>query len=156
MDGSGDEALRARVEELEGRVAQLTGLVGTLADERERLNQLVARAEDALRGQVAPGVTASSVTAPGIAAPRFRAAMDTVYQATSLGYVAAYFVSGRTARVRLLIGYENPPTNEVGSANASAELNEYIGGVVRPGEYWVAATHRPGKKCGFECVFTPF
>jgi hypothetical protein len=25
----------------------------------------------------------------------------------------------------------------------------------RPGEYWMAATHRSGMKAVFECIFTP-
>lgn len=30
-----------------------------------------------------------------------------------------------------------------------------MGTIVRPGEYWMAATHRAGMKAGFECIFTP-
>jgi hypothetical protein len=115
---SRDDALYARVRELEGRVEQLSGLVGALLADGHRYE------------------------------PRFQAALDTVYRAKSFGYVAVYFVTGRTARMRLLVGPENPPTTSVGSG-------DYIGGIVRPGEYWMAATHRPGLKAGFECVFTP-
>jgi hypothetical protein len=86
---------------------------------------------------------------------RFEAALDTVYQATCHGYVAVYFVGGRTARMHLLVGTQSPPTTSVGYANSGSEINSYMGTVVRPGEYWMAATHKPGMKAGFECVFTP-
>ena len=64
--------------------------------------------------------------------------------------MAVYFVGGRTARMRLLVGPQSPPTISVGYA-----IDSYIGGIVRPGEYWMAATRRAGMKAGFECVFTP-
>jgi hypothetical protein len=150
--GSRDDALYARVQELEGRVERLTGLLGTLLDDGDRharLTELAERAEGALRALEARS------GAVGIGEPRFQAALDTVYQAKTFGYVAVYFVGGRTARMRLLIGPQNPPTASAGSASASSGVNSYIGGVVRPGEYWMAATHRPGLKAGFECVFTP-
>jgi hypothetical protein len=143
---SGNEALFARVQELEGRVERLTGLLGNLLDDEDRharLNDLATRAETALRALEQRAELA------GIGAPRFKAALDTVYQATTFGYVAVYFVGGRTARMRLLIGPQSPPTTSVGYADS------YLGGIVRPGEYWVAATHRPGMKADFECVFTP-
>ena len=124
MSGSRDEALLARIEQLEGRVEQLTGLLGELTGKEER------RA--------------------WFAEPRFPAALDTVYLARTLGYVSVYFVTGRTARVRLLVGPQDPPTTSVGYVASS-----YLGGVVRPGEFWMAATHKPGLKTGFECVFTP-
>ncbi|WP_433271934.1 hypothetical protein ACQPZF_14540 [Actinosynnema sp. CS-041913] len=112
---SRDDALHTRVQELEDRVAHLTGLLGTL-----------------LQGE-----------------DRFQAALNTVYQARTSGYVAVYFVGGRTARMRLLTGPQSPPTTSVGYGDT------YVGGVVRAGEFWMAATHRPGIKAGFECVFTP-
>ena len=115
MDEPRDEALYARVRQLEERLDQLT----------------------------------KSGTG------RFEAALDTVYQATTYGYVAVYFVGGRTARMHLLVGPQSPPTTSVGYANSGSEINSYMGTLVRPGEYWMAATHRPGMKAGFECVFTP-
>ncbi|MEU4443435.1 hypothetical protein AB0K14_08135 [Actinosynnema sp. NPDC050801] len=129
-EASNDEALYARVQELEGRVEQLSALVGRLADDRERYAWPHER---------------------GIGLPRFQAALDTVYQATTFGYVAVYFVTGRTARVRLLVGPESPPTTSVGYVSSYG----YVGGVVRPGEFWMAATHKPGLRTGYECVFTP-
>ncbi|MEU4762137.1 hypothetical protein AB0H12_02705 [Actinosynnema sp. NPDC023794] len=119
-----DEALYARIRELEGRVEQLTDLLGELTGNGER-----------------PTRTAE---------PRFRAALDTVYQARTFGYVSVHFVTGRTARVRLLVGPQSPPTTSVGYVSSCC-----LGGVVRPGEFWMAATHKPGLRTGFECVFTP-
>jgi hypothetical protein len=86
---------------------------------------------------------------------RFEAALDTVYEARTHGYVAVYFVGGRTARMHLLVGTTNPPTTSVGYANSGSDINSYMGTIVRPGEYWMAATHRAGMKAGFECIFTP-
>lgn len=54
-----------------------------------------------------------------------------------------------------MVGQQSPPTTSVGYANSGSEINSYMGGIVRPGEYWTAATHHPGMKAGFECVFTP-
>lgn len=147
-----DEALYARIQELEGRVERLTGLLGNLLDEDDRharLTDLAERTGAALRS------LETRAEAAGIGGPRFEAALDTVYHAKTHGYVAVYFVGGRTARMRLLAGQQNPPSTSIGQANSSGEINSYMGGIVRPGEYWMAATHRPGMKAGFECIFTP-
>jgi hypothetical protein len=147
MVRSRDEALYARMQELEGRVERLTGLLGNLLDDEDRharLTDLTERTGAALRA------LETRAEAVGVGEPRFEAALDTVYRARSHGYVAVYFVGGRTAQMRLLVGPRNPPTTSIGSAN-----NSYMGGIVRPGEYWMAATHRPGLKAGFECIFTP-
>ncbi|PSL53756.1 hypothetical protein B0I31_108203 [Saccharothrix carnea] len=152
MFGTRDEALYARVLELEGRVERLTGLLGKLSDDEERyarLHELAERADGALLS------LEGRAAAAGIGEPRFQATLDTIYRARTFGYVAVYFVGGRTARVRLLVGPESPPTVSVGCADSSSDLNSYIGGVVRPGEFWTASTPRPGQKTGFECVFTP-
>jgi hypothetical protein len=150
--GSRDEALYARVQELEGRVERLTTSLGALLDDGDRyarLTDLSERAGAALRA------LEGQAEQVGIGEPRFEAALDVVYQAKTFGYVAVYFVGGRTARLRLLVGPQSPPTTSVGYANSSNEINSYMGGIVRPGEYWMAATHHPGMKAGFECVFTP-
>jgi hypothetical protein len=147
-----DEALHARVQELEGRIERLTGLLGPMLDDEERQSRLRALAERA------DGLLRSLETRAkpaGIGAPRFEADLDTVYQAETYGYVAVYFVGGRTARMRLLVGPQSPPTTSVGYANSSGEINSYMGGIVRPDEYWMAATHHTGMKAGFECIFTP-
>jgi hypothetical protein len=142
----------ARIQELEGRVERLTGLLGTLLEDEERYTRLTELAERAgtalhtLEGKAAP---------LGIGGERFEAALDTVYHATTPGYVAVYFVGGRTARVHLLVGRQSPPATSVGYANSGAEINSYIGGLIRRGEYWMAATHNPGMKAGYECIFTP-
>ena len=152
MLGSRDEALYARVQELEGRVERLTGLLGNLLDEDDRHARLTDLAE---RTGAALRTLETRAESAGIGEPRFEAALDTVYRAKSHGYVAVYFVGGRTARMRLLVGTQSPPTTSVGYANSGSEINSYMGGIVRPGEYWMATTHRPGMKAGFECVFTP-
>lgn len=152
MVRSRDEALYARMQELEGRVERLTGLLGNLLDDEDRharLTDLTERTGAALRA------LETRAEAVGIGGPRFEAALDTVYHARTHGYVAVYFVGGRTARMRLLVGRQSPPTTSIGYANSSSEINSYMGGIVRPGEYWMAATHHPGMKAGFECVFTP-
>jgi hypothetical protein len=113
------------------------------------VTELADRAENALRALEA------LAEPTGVLQPRFEANLDTVYQATTYGYVAVYFVGGRTARMHLLVGPTSPPTTSVAYANSGSEINSYMGTIVRPGEYWMAATHRAGMKAGFECIFTP-
>ncbi len=135
-------SLESRVEELEARVAQLL-------EDNGRVPELAERAENALKA------LAKLAEPAGLTEQRFEANLDTVYQATTYGYVAVYFVGGRTARMHLLVGPTSPPTTSVGYANSGSEINSYMGTIVRPGEYWMAATHRTGMKAGFECIFTP-
>ena len=135
-------SLESRVEELETRVAQLL-------EDNGRVPELAERAENALKA------LAKLAEPAGLTEQRFEANLDTVYQATTYGYVAVYFVGGRTARMHLLVGPTSPPTTSVGYANSGSEINSYMGTIVRPGEYWMAATHRTGMKAGFECIFTP-
>jgi hypothetical protein len=149
---SRDEALYARIQELEGRVERLTTLLGNLLDDDDRHARLTDLAERTGAALQALESRADTLT---MGKPRFEAALDTVYHAKTYGYIACYFVGGRTARMRLLVGPQSPPTTSVGQANAGSEINSYMGAIVRPGEYWMAATHRPGMKAGFECIFTP-
>jgi hypothetical protein len=135
-------SLESRVEELETRVAQLL-------EDNGRVPELAERAENALKA------LAKLAEPAGLTEQRFEANLDTVYQATTYGYVAVYFVGGRTARMHLLVGPTSPPTTSVGYANSGSDINSYMGTIVRPGEYWMAATHRTGMKAGFECIFTP-
>lgn len=135
MFASRDEGLQARVRELESQVERLTGLLdGLLAG-----------------GDRSAGVTGVAAEAVGVGQQRFVLELNRVYHATSFGHVAVYFVGGRTGRVRLLVGQSDPPATSVGHADASSS----VGGIVRPGEYWMVATRRPGVKAGFEGVFTP-
>lgn len=152
MVRSRDEALYARIQELEGRVERLTTLLGNLLDEDDRHARLTDLAE---RTGAALRALETRAESAGIGEPRFEAALDTVYRARTYGYVAVYFVGGRTARMRLLVGPQSPPTTSIGYANSGSDINSYMGGVVRPGEYWMAATHHAGMKAGFECIFTP-
>lgn len=152
MFGSRDEALYARVQELEGRVERLTRSLGALLEDEDRYARLADLSE---RTGAALRALEGRAEQAGIGEPRFEAALDTVYRATTYGYVAVYFVGGRTARMRLLVGPQSPPTTSVGYANSGSDINSYMGGIVRPGEYWMAATHSTGMKAGFECIFTP-
>lgn len=147
-----DEALYARIQELEGRVERLTGLLGNLLDDEDRHTRLMDVAE---RTGAALRVLEGRAQSAGLNEPRFEAALDTVYHAKTYGYVSLYFVGGRTANMHLLVGPQSPPTTSVGSASPGSDINSYVGGIVRPGEYWMAATPRPGMKAGFECIFTP-
>lgn len=152
MFRSRDEALYARLQELEGRVERLTGALGALLEDEERYARLTDLSERTGAALRALETRAEQV---GVGEARFEADLDTVYRAKTHGYVAVYFVGGRTARMRLLVGQQSPPTTSVGYANSSGEINSYMGGIVRPGEYWMAATHSPGMKAGFECIVTP-
>jgi hypothetical protein len=99
-----------------------------------------------------------TLTAPGAARPPgegFDGQLDTLYRAEVTGFVAVYFVTGRTAKVRLMVGPGNPPTRVVGVVDSRGSHQSYAGGVVRAGEYWVAASAsgRPG--LNFRVHFTP-
>jgi hypothetical protein len=129
---------------------------GTPTTEVETIDETAEARIAELEGRVAH-LTAllGAKSAPLGPAARFEASLDTVYQATSLGYLAVYFVSGRTSRIRLLVGPQNPPATVVGEVDTRSDINSYAGAVIRPGEFWTAATPRPGRKAGFRCVFTP-
>lgn len=93
--------------------------------------------------------------AAGVDVPRFEGELSQVYRAEWTGYVSLYFAGGFTDSVSLLVGPEDPPTLEICKLNTSSDINSYAGGVVRRGEYWVAASRKPGRS-GVKCVFTPF
>jgi hypothetical protein len=86
---------------------------------------------------------------------RIKVQFNRVYQAKSLGYVAAYFVGGRADRVSILIGEESPPTKSWAELNTTNDINSYAGAVVRPGEYWMAKA-KVGSGSGVRCTYTPF
>lgn len=81
-------------------------------------------------------------------------AIGVVHRAEATGYVSLYFVGGRTATVRLLVGWGDPQTECICEANTRNDLNSYAGGIVRKDEYWTLES-KLGDRSGFECVFTP-
>ncbi len=86
---------------------------------------------------------------------RLRLPLGVVHRAPALGYLSIYFVGGRAGIVELFVGDGPDPRERVGYLNAGADINSYIGMVLRPGEHWIAATKRPDK-IAVECIFTPF
>jgi hypothetical protein len=145
------KALERRVVELERvvqtLVAQVDAVRPLLAD-TARLEALTARAEAA-----AGALAARTVPVP--LGEGFEGRIDTLYRAEVTGFVAVYFVTGRTAKVRLLVGPANPPTRVVGLVDSRGSHQSYAGGIVRAGEYWTAASasERPG--LNFRVHFTP-
>ena len=118
-------------EALERRVAELERVVQTL----------ITRAEP-------PAVPAP----PGAG---FEGRLDTLYRAEATGFVAVYFVTGRTAKVQLLVGPGDPPTRVVGVVDSRGSHQSYAGGIVRAGEYWVAASASGRPNLNFRVHFTP-
>lgn len=152
--------LQERIDELENRMRQLTELVapartllddtGRLEDLAERAKRLCAAADTALLG------LGERAKAAGVGQPRTRPAPGVVHRAEVTGYVSVFFTGGRTDTLRLLVGWDDPPTECISEANMFNQLNSYAGGIVRKGEYWtLAGTHTGKKSFGFECVFTP-
>lgn len=158
MSKSELKELQERVEQLAGRIGQLTEMVAPvqallddtrrLEDLAERAGRLSAEADQALLG------LQKRATAAGVGLPRTRPAIGVVHRAEVTGYVSLYFVGGRTATVRLLVGWDDPPTECICEANTRNDLNSYAGGIVRKDEYWILDT-KLGDRSGFECVFTP-
>lgn len=90
---------------------------------------------------------------PNNAAPRFGVALNETYQAPVTGYLSVAPVDGRTGRLKLIVGYEDPPTEFVAAANSGGDRG-YLGAVIREGEFFVLDAG--GKNPAFRCVFTPF
>jgi hypothetical protein len=86
-----------------------------------------------------------------VLAPRFRPRFNHVYQAQGYTYVSAWFVGGRTALVRLLVGEQPPPDVCLGAAGSDYGN---AGGVVRPGEFWTLECNRADGG-GFHAMATP-
>jgi hypothetical protein len=86
-----------------------------------------------------------------IHAPRFRPKFNQVYQASGYTFVAAWFAYGRTGKVELLAGDENPPSQSLGVLDAECGN---ASGVVRPGEYWTLTCNRADGG-GFQAMVTP-
>jgi hypothetical protein len=152
--------LQDRIAELEQRVGQLTEMVAparALLDDTQRLEDLTERARrlSAAADTALPGIR-ERTTAADVGLPRVRPAFGVVHRAEVTGYVSVFFTGGRTDTLRLLVGWNDPPTECVCEANTFNELNSYAGGIVRKGEYWtLAGTHTGKKSFGYECVFTP-
>lgn len=152
------DALRERVEQLAERIGQLTETVAparALLDDGRRLEDLAERAgrlseaaDTALRG------LRDRATAAGVGLPRVRPALGVVHRAEVTGYVSVYFTGGRTDKIRLLAGWDDPPTECICEANNTNDLNSYAGGIVRRDEYWIVVS-KHAQRSGYECVFTP-
>jgi hypothetical protein len=99
-------------------------------------------------------VTELTTVAPNNAEPRFGVALNTTYDAPVTGYLSVSSTDGRTGRVKLLVGYEDPPTEFVGIASTVGGSNAYLGAVIREGEFFLLDAG--GKQPAFRCVFTPF
>ncbi|GGM80107.1 hypothetical protein GCM10011609_14950 [Lentzea pudingi] len=135
----------ARRTALETKVAELEQQVRALSGQLEAVRPLLA---DAAR---LDALAARAAVAVGTAEPlgeRVEARLDTPYLAERTGFVSVYFDGGRTARVKLLVGPENPPTYCVGEVYA-----DHLGGVVRAGEWWIAESN--SKRPGLRVHFTP-
>jgi hypothetical protein len=152
------KTLQDRVGQLEERIGHLTETVASarpllddsrhLEDLAERAGQLSAAADTALLG------LRERATAAGVGLPRVRPAFGTLHRAEVTGYVSLYFNGGRTDKIKLLVGWDDPPTDCICEANTTNDLNAYAGGIVRQNEYWTVVSNHGGRS-GFNCVFTP-
>ena len=145
------EALERRIVELERMVQVLAAqvdVVRPLLGDTARLESLAVRAEAAVRALEARGVSVPL-------GEGFEGRIDTLYQAGVTGFVAVYFVTGRTAKVQLLVGPSNPPTRVVGVVDSRGTHDSYAGGIVRAGEYWMAASNSGRPNLDFRVHFTP-
>jgi len=152
--------LEDRIAELDNRVRQLTELVApaqALLDDSRRLEEMAGQAKRlSAAADTALQTLSERAEAAGVGQPRTRPAPGVVHRAEVTGYVSVFFTGGRTDTLRLLVGWDDPPTECVSEANTFNDLNSYAGGIVRKGEYWtLAGTHTGKKSFGFECVFTP-
>jgi hypothetical protein len=152
MFGSGQqEALERRIVELEHMVQTLTAQVDAvrpLLADTSRLAALTGRAEAA-----AKALEASTVPVP--LGEGFEGQLDTLYRAEVTGFVAVYFVTGRTAKVQLKVGPSNPPTRVVGVVDSRGTHHSYASGIVRAGDYWAAVTTSRNPNLNFRVHFTP-
>ncbi|MGH3245357.1 MAG: hypothetical protein ACRDOI_03975 [Trebonia sp.] len=158
MSKAEQQELQDRIERLEGHVAQLAGTMTSaralLADSR-RIEELAARARQLSAGADAALLALGErAAASGAGLPRLRPALGAVHRAEATGYVSIFFTGGRTDTLKLLVGWDDPPTECICEANTRNDLNAYAGGIVRKGEYWTVVGRSP-ERSGFECVFTP-
>ena len=118
----------------EALLAQIAGLQRQVAELQQQVAQL-------------------TTVAPNSAEPRFGVALNTVYDAPVTGYLSVTPTDGRNGRVKLFVGYEDPPTEFVAMANSGGSRG-YLGAVIREGESFILDAD--GKQPAFRCVFTPF
>ncbi|OBK77862.1 hypothetical protein [Mycobacterium sp. 1274761.0] len=121
--------------ETEALLAQIVGLQRQVADLQQQVTQL-------------------TTVEPNEAEPRFRVRLNTVYDAPVTGYLSVSSKDGRTGRVKLYVGYEDPPAEFVGMAGTVGADYAYLGMVIREGEKFLLDAG--GKEPAFRCIFTPF
>jgi hypothetical protein len=90
---------------------------------------------------------------PNSAEDRLNVALNTTYTAPVTGYLSVSSTDGRTGRVELLVGYEDPPIERVGAAHSGGS-SANLGAVILEGEVFLQDAR--GKQPAFDCVFTPF
>ena len=115
-------------------LAEIAGLQRQVADLQQQMTQL-------------------TTVEPNSAEDRFGVALNTTYTAPATGYLSVSSTDGRTGRVELLVGYQNPPTERVSVAHSGGS-SAYLGAVIREGEVFLLDAR--GKQPAFHCVFTPF
>jgi len=118
-----------------------------MTDTEALLNQIAGlqRQVAALQQQV----TQLTTVDPNSAEDRFGVALNTMSTAPVTGYLSVSSTDGRTGRVELLVGYEDPPTEHVGAAHSGGS-SAYLGAVIREGEVFLLDAR--GKQPAFHCV----
>lgn len=146
-----DDALSGTPEE---RVRFLANRVSDeLRQEIETLTADVARLKT-LRGEAESALYKLQAALRGERAAPWPVTLNHVYQADVPGYVSVWFDSGRTDKIDILVGDEDPPTLCVGNLNTTNDINSYVGTIVRPGEYWLLQS-KQGERSGVLSMFTP-
>lgn len=131
-------------------------LLAAVSNDLERsLREQIERARQLAEVSGELEALASSVES-GLRPPRQRLPLGVVHRATSHGYVSLFAEGGLTDKVQLLVGENDPPTEVVTSLNTRNGINSYGGGVVRPGEHWLATTLHGPDRSSVTCVYTPF
>jgi hypothetical protein len=106
-------------------LAEIAGLQRQVADLQQQVMQL-------------------TTVEPNSSEDRFGVALNTMSTAPVTGYLSVSSTDGRTGRVELLVGYEDPPTERVGAAHSGGS-SAYLGAVIREGEVscWTPAANSP-------------
>lgn len=136
-------AVQGVSEQLAGRLERALADLDALRRAVDEMKALRERLEASARGEAER-------------APRVFGELGRTYRAEWTGYVSLYFEGGYTDSVELRVGDTSPPTTVVCTLNSRNDINSYAGGVVRRGEYWLAASSREHGDSGVRCVFTPF